>query len=122
VNQFDSLNVKSLQRRLFVANFKWIIMQLSLEQVREKLREELPSLRQKFSVKSLAVFGSVSRHDPQPNDLDLLVEFYDPPGLLGFIELEYYLSDLLGVKVDLGMLDGMKPRISQRVAKEMVAV
>jgi predicted nucleotidyltransferase len=97
-------------------------MNLNLEQIQEKLREELPSLRQKFSVKSLAVFGSVARHDPQPNDLDLLVEFYETPGLLGFVELEYYLSDLLGVKVDLGMLDGMKPRVSQRVVKDMVAV
>jgi predicted nucleotidyltransferase len=97
-------------------------MNLSLEQVRERLREELPLLRQKFSVKSLAVFGSVARHDPQPNDLDLLVEFYDPPGLLGFVELEYYLSDLLGVKVDLGMPDGLKPRVRQRVLNEMVAV
>ena len=98
------------------------VMNLSLEQVRERLREELPLLRKKFSVKSLAVFGSVARHDPQPNDLDLLVEFHEVPGLLKFIELEYYLSDLLGVKVDLGMLDGMKPRVSQRVVKEMVAV
>jgi uncharacterized protein len=97
-------------------------MKLNLGEVRLKLREELPVLRQRFSVKSLAVFGSVARHDPQPNDLDLLVEFHDPPGLLGFIALENHLSDLLGVKVDLGMLDGMKPRVSQRVAKEMVAV
>ena len=97
-------------------------MNLNLEQVRERLREELPALREKFSVKSLAVFGSVARHDPQPNDLDLVVEFYEVPGLLGFIALENHLSDLLCVKVDLGMLDGMKPRVSQRVVKEMVAV
>jgi predicted nucleotidyltransferase len=95
---------------------------LNLEQIREKLREELPALRQKFSVKSLAVFGSVARRDPQPNDLDLLVEFYEMPGLLKFIALENHLSDLLGVKVDLGMLDGMKPRVSRRAAQEMVAV
>jgi len=97
-------------------------MNLNLEQIQERLREELPLLRRKFSVKSLAVFGSVARHDPQPNDLDLLVEYYETPGLLGFIELEYHLSDLLGIKVDLGMLDGMKPRVSQRVVKDMVAV
>jgi predicted nucleotidyltransferase len=95
---------------------------LNLEQVQERLREELPMLRQKFSVKSLAVFGSVARHEPQPNDLDLLVEFYDPPGLLGFTALQYHLSDLLGVKVDLVMPDGLKPRVSERVLKEMVTV
>lgn len=97
-------------------------MNLNLEQIRERLHEELPVLRQKFSVKSLAVFGSVARHDPQPNDLDLLVEYYEIPGLIEFIALENYLSDLFGVKVDLGMLDGMKPRITRRVVKEMVEV
>lgn len=99
-----------------------IAVNLTLEQVREKLREELPSLRQRFSVKSLAVFGSVARRDPQPNDLDLLVEYYEIPGLIEFIALENYLSDLFGIKVDLVMLDGMRPRISQRVVKEMVTV
>jgi uncharacterized protein len=95
---------------------------VNLEQVREKLHEQLPVLRQKFSVKSLSIFGSVARRDPQPNDLDLLVEFYDVPGLLGFISLENYLSDTLGVKVDLLTLDSLKPRVSRNVVKEMVLV
>jgi hypothetical protein len=94
----------------------------NLEQVREKLREELPVLRQKFSVKSLAVFGSVARHDPQPNDLDLLVEFYELPGLFEFVALENYLSDMLGIKVDLCMADSLKPRVSKNALKEMVSV
>src|ERR1035441_5968415 len=97
-------------------------MNLSLEQVRERLREEMPLLRQRFSVKSLAVFGSVARRDPQPNDLDLIVEFYELPGLFEFIALENHLSDLLGVKVDLLTLDSLKPRVSKNVVKEMVFV
>ena len=97
-------------------------MNLNLEQVREKLREELPLLRQKFSVKALAVFGSVARHDPQPNDLDLLVEFCDAPGLFEFIALENHLSDLFGTKVDLCMADSLKPRVSKNALKEMVLV
>ncbi|MGA2852854.1 MAG: nucleotidyltransferase family protein [Verrucomicrobiota bacterium] len=95
-------------------------MNLSLEQVRERLREEMPLLRQKFSVKSLAVFGSVARHDPQPNDLDLLVEYYEVPGLFEFIALENHLSDLFGIKVDLCMADSLKPRVSKNALKEMV--
>jgi predicted nucleotidyltransferase len=97
-------------------------MKLSLEEVRHKLREELPVLRQKFSVKSLAVFGSVARHDPQPNDLDLLVEYYEVPGLFEFIALENHLSDLIGIKVDLCMTDSLKPRVSKNALKEMVLV
>ena len=97
-------------------------MKLSLEEVTHKLREELPVLRQKFSVKSLAVFGSVARHDPQPNDLDLLVEFHEMPGLFEFIALENHLSDLFGVKVDLMMADALKPRVSRNALKEKVPV
>ena len=97
-------------------------MKFSLEQLTQKLHEELPLLRQRFSVKSLAVFGSVVRRDPQPNDLDLIVEFYEMPGLFEFIALENHLSDKLGVKVDLLTLDSLKPRVSKNVIKEMVFV
>jgi len=97
-------------------------MKFSLEQLTQKLHEELPLLRQRFSVKSLAVFGSVVRRDPQPNDLDLIVEFYEMPGLFEFIALENHLSDKLGVKVDLLTLDSLKPRVSKNVVKEMVFV
>jgi uncharacterized protein len=97
-------------------------MKFDLEQLTQKLHEELPLLRQKFSVKSLAVFGSVARRAPQPNDLDLIVEFYEMPGLFEFIALENHLSDRLGVKVDLLTLDSLKPRVSKNVVKEMVFV
>jgi uncharacterized protein len=97
-------------------------MKFDLEQLTQKLHEELPLLQQKFSVKSLAVFGSVARRDPQPNDLDLIVEFCEMPGLFEFIALENHLSDMLGVKVDLLTLDSLKPRVSKNVVKEMVFV
>jgi len=97
-------------------------MKFSLEQLTQKLHEELPLLRQTFSVKSLAVFGSVARRDPQPNDLDLIVEFYEMPGLFEFIALENHLSDKLGVKVDLLTLDSLKPRVSKNIVKEMIFV
>ena len=38
-----------------------------------------------------------------------------PPSLLGFIALENYLSDLLGVKVDLVMRDALKPHIGRHI-------
>jgi predicted nucleotidyltransferase len=39
-----------------------------------------------------------------------------------FIELEYYLSDLLGIKVDLVMKDALKPVIGKRILKEVIEV
>jgi uncharacterized protein len=97
-------------------------MKLGLDQLTQKLHEEMPLLRQKFSVKSLAVFGSVARRDANPSDLDLLVDFYDPPGFFGFLALENYLSDLLGFKIDLVMRAALKPRLEKTILQEMVMV
>ena len=52
----------------------------------------------------------------------MLVEFYETPGLLRFIAMENYLSDLLGVKVDLVMKDALKPAIGKRILAEVVPV
>lgn len=87
------------------------------------LRQHMPDLRERYRVRSLAVFGSYVHHAQTPDsDLDVLVEFTDPPGLLKFIELEHYLSDLLGVKVDLVMKEALKPAIGRRILSEVVPV
>jgi len=89
----------------------------------EELRQNMPELVKRYKVKSLGVFGSYVHGAPNKrSDLDVLVEFYELPGLLKFIEMEYYLSDLLGVKVDLVMKDALKPAIGQRVLGEVIAV
>ena len=56
------------------------------------------------------------------SDLDLLVSFDDTPGLLKFIEMENYISDLLGVKVDLVMREALKPGIDERILKEVALI
>lgn len=96
---------------------------VSLEKILEELRSCLPDLEQRYRVKSLGVSGSyVHRRKHSGSDLDLIVEFYDQPGLLKFIEMENYLSDLLGIKVDLVMKDGLKPAIGERILNEVIAL
>ncbi len=96
---------------------------IPLDRAMEELRRSLPELEKRYKVKTLGVFGSYVRGEQRSrSDLDLLVEFYDPPGLLKFIELEYYLSDLLGTKVDLVMKDALKPGIGKRILSEVIAV
>lgn len=87
------------------------------------LRQKLPLLTEKYQVESLGVFGSyVHNSQRDDSDLDLLVTFREPPSLLKFIELENYLSDSLGVKVDLVMKDALKSRIGSRILREVVPV
>jgi len=94
-----------------------------LDRAIEELRQYMPELEQRYKVKTLGIFGSYIRGEQHKgSDLDLLVEFYDPPSLLKFIEMENYLSDLLGVKADLVMKDALKPAIGKRVLNEVVAI
>ncbi len=53
------------------------------EQVLSLLKQQLPSLRQNFKVKSIGIFGSYAREEQtEKSDIDLLVEFEAPVGLL----------------------------------------
>jgi hypothetical protein len=89
----------------------------------DQLREQLPLLSERYHVQSLGVFGSYVRDEQRTDsDVDVLVTFDTPPSLLKFIELENYLSDVLGVHVDLVMKDALKPRIGERILSEVVLV
>src|SRR5215211_2723982 len=95
---------------------------LSLEKILEELRQQIPMLAERYSVDTLEVFGSYVRSEQQKDsDLDILVTFKEVPSLLTFIAIENYLSDLLGVKVDLVMKDSLKPKIGQRILREVVS-
>ena len=94
-----------------------------LSQLLTELRQLQPELNEKYHVKTLEVFGSYVRSEQhKTSDLDILVTFSQLPGLLTFIELENYLSDRLGIKVDLVMKDSLKPAIGERIVREAVPV
>ena len=87
------------------------------------LKQHLPVLAERYKVKYLGVFGSYIRNEQKrTSDLDLLVEFYETPSLFQYIRFESYLSELLGVKVDLVMKDALKPAIGKHILKEVVQV
>jgi uncharacterized protein len=98
-------------------------MASALDQYRTVLKRELPLLAQRFHVESLSVFGSYVRGEQRPeSDLDLLVTYDVTPSLLGLIELENHLSDLLQVKVDLVMGNSLKPHIGEQIRRELMPV
>lgn len=89
----------------------------------QQLHVLLPELEDRFKVRSLAVFGSYVRGEQtDASDLDVLIEFNETPGLLEFIELENYLSDTLGIKVDLVLKSALKPNIQKCILNEAVPV
>jgi predicted nucleotidyltransferase len=94
-----------------------------LEEIKKKIRDTMPILRDKYKVKTIGVFGSYIRGEQgKESDVDILVEFYETIDLFTFIELEDFLSETLGVKVDLVMKDTLKPRIRDNILGEAVTV
>ncbi|MBI3537212.1 MAG: nucleotidyltransferase family protein [Chloroflexi bacterium] len=93
-----------------------------LTRAKRILRKDLPTIRARYKVKSLGLFGSFIRGEQRKrSDLDILVEFDDPNlSLIKFIEMENHLTDLLGVKVDLVEKTRLKPRIGERILQEVV--
>lgn len=97
--------------------------EMSMERIRQILQNSLPTLKEEYQVRSLGLFGSYVRQEQSPtSDLDVLVSFSEPPSLLQFIALENYLSDLLGIQVDLVMRDALKPHLGRQILQEVVSV
>ena len=95
----------------------------SLQVILAQLRSVLPTLRAKYGVVRLSVFGSAVRDEMDGgSDIDLLVEFERVPGFFKFVEMEDELSELLQRKVDLVMRPALRPRIGRRVLAEAMPV
>ena len=89
------------------------------------MRNQEPYLAEKYGVHIIGVFGSYVRNEQRPeSDLDILVELERPPkiSLIGLVELEQYLSEMLDVRVDMAIRKNLKKRIGERILREVVPV
>jgi uncharacterized protein len=97
----------------------------STKYIKKKLEELKPVLEEKFQVETIGVFGSYVRGEQtKKSDVDVLVEFSNDAhlGLLRYVELEFFLSEQLGVKVDLVAKGGLKPTLKDQILSEVVYV
>ena len=94
-----------------------------LNQIKKTLGNQKKYLEEKYKIKEIGIFGSYIRDEQKKkSDVDILVEFEDAPGLLTFLEIENYLSEILNAKVDLVMKDALKPVIGRSILKEVITV
>lgn len=95
----------------------------NLDEIKKTLAKEKDKLSEKFGVAEIGVFGStVSGNSSKESDIDILVDFKKPIGLFKFVELENYLSEKLGRKVDLVSKKGIKPYIKENILNSTVYV
>ncbi|MDO8585725.1 MAG: nucleotidyltransferase family protein [Armatimonadota bacterium] len=84
-------------------------------------RSKIADFCRRWNVEQLSLFGSVLREDFRADsDVDVLVRFGSDAhiGLIGFSRMEDELSELLGWKVDLVTVGGLKALIRDSVLAE----
>jgi uncharacterized protein len=90
------------------------------ELLQEK-RDDILRLARHRGARNLRVFGSVARGAAdEHSDIDILVEMEPGRSLLDLGGLWADLNALLGVKVDVVTVQGLRKRIRDRVIKEAV--
>ena len=95
----------------------------NLETVKAELEKQKPLLADRFKVKEIGIFGSFVRGEQEDaSDIDILVEFSETIGFFTFIDLEDYLTEVLGIKVDLVSKKALRPRIGENILRELVRI
>lgn len=97
--------------------------QANLDQVKTAIHRRLTFLKDAYNVEKIGVFGSVAMgQNTETSDIDLLVELSKPIGFFKFIELEEFLSKVLGKNVDLVTQKALKPTIKEDILRELIYV
>jgi uncharacterized protein len=87
--------------------------------VLEAHRDEVLAFARGHGAPRVLVFGSVARNEDGPDsDIDLLMDIPTTYSLFAMTRLQRELSELLGVPVDLGSIDDLRPRVRERVLAE----
>lgn len=112
--------------RLYLVKISYnSLMTHSLVEIKKRLQSEKLYLYEKYGVTDIGVFGSYVRGEQKPDsDIDLLITLTDPPkiSLLGLVDLQYYLSELLGIEADVALKSNLRKRIGQRILNEVQPV
>jgi predicted nucleotidyltransferase len=96
-----------------------------LAEIKQILQAQKPYLYEKYGVTEVGLFGSYVRGEQRPDsDVDILIELTDPPriSLLGLVNLQNYLSDVLGIDADVAIKKNLKKRIGRRILQEVEPV
>ena len=77
----------------------------------------------RFGVESLSLFGSVVRGESQAeSDVDILVEFEGKATFDRYLDLKFFLENLLGSRVDLVTRKALRPSMRSSIEEQAVRV
>jgi len=94
---------------------------MNLRDMLESKRNDILRIAERHGASDVCIFGSVARGEADDrSDIDLLVELDPGRSLLDHAALVVELEDLLGRRVDVVTVRGLKERVRHRVLEEAV--
>ena len=94
-----------------------------IDSIKRILKNHKKEINERFRVKEIGVFGSYVRNEQKKrSDLDILVEYSKAPSFFEYLELEEYLSEILGTKIDLVTKNALKPHIGKIILEEVLYI
>lgn len=92
---------------------------LSQQEILEVLSRNLKMWKDSYGLKQIALFGSYSRGEQEDtSDIDLLVEFDERAMTFdNYMELKLNLEDLFQKRVDLVIIDDIKPALKSTILR-----
>lgn len=95
---------------------KLVEIQAILSQVKSLIQE-------KYHISELGIFGDYVKGEVNENSqVNILIDYQEPPSLLDLVDMEYYLSDLLKLKADVISKNGLKGKRKEKILSEVIYV
>jgi len=93
---------------------------LTFKEIMAEIEGNLQSIH-KYGVERIGVFGSYVKEGATPqSDIDILVEFRKgEKSFDNYMDLKFFLEDLLGSKIDLVIKENIKPDLKHHILGEV---
>ena len=96
---------------------------MPLKQILRALRHHEATVKARYRVKELGLFGSFVRgEETATSDVDILVDFDTSATLFDLVGLALYLEDALACKVDVVPKRALRPELRAAVLREVVLI
>jgi uncharacterized protein len=94
--------------------------EMTLYNIKSNLYALKPELHKRFGVSEVGVFGSWVRGEQRAeSDIDVLVDFDREVNLIEILELQWFLEEAFGRKVDVAPRDSLREYIGRSILKEV---
>ena len=94
---------------------------MKIREILQQKREEILNLAPQHGASNIRIFGSVARDEEgEDSDIDFLVDMESDRSLLDRIGLIQDLEDILGRKVDLATVKGLRESFRERIMSQAI--